>query len=139
MASVREQVLEAVKALVAAALPSADVERNRAKPRGVGAGGTVIVRDGEPGEPDIDLSPLTYNYSHRIVLEFAVYETGALTLDQMLVAVGAAVAADRTLGGLCQFLEAEAPSTDDLEQAGAAAGRWAEVAIIASYGTPNPI
>jgi hypothetical protein len=143
MTSKREQVLDAVRALVAAALPNADAKRNLAKAERIPPGGLVIVRDGEPGEPEVMLSPLTYIYTHRIPIEVAAYETASKpreeVLDEMLGAIGAAVAADRTLGGLCDFVEAEAPATDDVETAGARAGRWADAAIIAVYGTTDPL
>jgi hypothetical protein len=143
MTSKREQVLEAVKVLVEAALPSADVKRNLAKADRIPPGGLVIVRDGEPGEPEVMLSPLTYVYTHRIPIEIAAYETASTpreqVLDEMLGTIGAAVVADRTLGGLCDFIEAEAPATDDIETAGARAGRWADAAIIAVYGTTDPL
>lgn len=143
MASRREQVIEALVARLAAALPGAEVKRNLAKAERIPAGGLVIVRDGDPGEPEVTLSPLTYLYAHRIPLEIAVQETGAggreHTLDTMLRAVGNAIASDRTLGGLCDFLEAEAPASGDIETAGALPGRWAEAAIVAHYGTPDPL
>ncbi len=140
--SKREQVIEAIVALVVAALPAAKVERNAAKPERVPAGGLVIVRDGDPGEPDVLLSPLTYLYTHRIPLEVAARESGSQSreeaLDAMLAAIGAAVAADRTLGSLCEFIEAEAPATADIEASGAQAVRWADAAIVATYATTDP-
>jgi hypothetical protein len=143
MTSRREQVLDAIKTLIAAALPNADVKRNLAKPERIPPGGLVILRDGDPGEPEVILSPLIYVYSHRIPIEIAAYETSSETreqvLDGMLGAIGAAVVADRTLGGLCDFIEAAAPATEDVETAGAIAGRWADLAIIAVYGTPDPL
>ena len=143
MTSKREQVLDAVKALVASALPDADVKRNLAKPERIAPGGLVIVRDGDPGEPEVMLSPLTYIYTHRIPIEIAAYETSSQlreeVLDDLLGAIGSAVAGDRTLGGLCDFIEAEAPSTDDVETAGARTGCWADAAIVAVYGTTDPL
>jgi len=143
MASRREQVLDAVLALVSTALPSAEVKRNLAKPERIPPGGLVIVRDGDPGEPEIVLSPLTHLYTHRIPLEIAAFGSQTLTasqvLDQMLSAIGTAVEADRTLGGLCDFVEPEAPNADDLETTGALAGRWAEAALLATYATTNPL
>lgn len=143
MASKREQVIEAVKSLLASALPNAEVKRNLDKPERIPPGGLVIVRDGEPGEPDVLLSPLVYVYEHRVPIEVAAFASASLSreeaLDQMLSAVGTAVAADRTLGGLCEFLDAEAPTSDDLETTGAISGRWAEAAIIAAYSTTNPL
>jgi hypothetical protein len=143
MTSKREQVLDAIKTLIASALPNAEVKRNLAKPERIPPGGLVIIRDGDPGEPEVILSPLIYVYSHRIPIELAAYETSSQTreqvLDDMLGAVGAAVVANRTLGGLCDFVEAEAPATEDVETTGARASRWADVAIVAVYGTPDPL
>jgi hypothetical protein len=136
-------VLAGVLALLRSALPSAEVRRNLAKPERIPPGGLVIVRDGDPGEPDVLLSPLTYLYTHRVPLEVAVRDSGSQSreqaLDAMLAAIGAAVAADRTLGGLCDFVEVEAPATADIEASGTRPARWADAAIVASYGTPDPL
>ena len=143
MTSRREQVLDAIKTLVTSALPNGDVKRNLAKPERIPPGGLAIIRDGDPGEPEVILSPLIYIYTHRIPIEIAAYETSSQTreqvLDGMLGAIGAAVVADRTLGGLCDFIEAEAPATEDVETIGARAGRWADAAIVAVYGTTDPL
>jgi hypothetical protein len=142
MSSKREQVLQAVLALVAGALPGAEVKRNLAKPERIPAGGLVIIRDGDPGEPEIMLSPLTYIYTHRIPIEAAVYNAASpneQALDAIFGPIGSAVAGNRTLGGLCDFIEAEAPATADVETAGAVAGRWADAAIVAVYSTPDPL
>jgi hypothetical protein len=143
MTSKREQVLDGIKALIASALPNAEVKRNLAKPDRIAPGGLAIIRDGDPGEAEIILSPLIYIYTHRIPVELAAYETSSESreqvLDGMLGAIGLAVMTDRTLGGLCDFMEAEAPATDDIETAGARPGRWADAAIIAVYGTTDPL
>jgi hypothetical protein len=143
MASRREQVITAVLAIVASALPNTEVKRNLVKPERIPPGGLVIIRDGDPGEPEVELSPLAYIYSHRIPLEVAVYDapvgTREQALDGLLTAIGTAISADRTLGGLCDFVETEAPSTDDLETTGALAGRWADTAIVATYATADPL
>lgn len=144
MASLREQILEALKDMLSAALPvGTGVERNQDKPERLTAGNLVILRDGEPGEPEIDLSPLTYNFAHRIPLEIAAYADDPAeryeALDALLRPIGAAVAADRTLGGLCDFLEVEAPDTGDAETDGAEPFRWADVVIVAHYATTDPL
>lgn len=143
MTSRREQVLDGIKVLIATALPNADVKRNLAKPERIPPGGLVIVRDGDPGEPEVMLSPLLYVYTHRVPIEIAAYESSSATreqvLDEILGAIGTAVAGDRTLGGLCDFIEAEAPATDDIDTAGARLGRWADAAIVAVYGTTDPL
>lgn len=143
MASKREQVLDAIKALVLTALPYADVERNRDKPQAIAAGGTVIIRDGDPGEADVTLSPLTYLWDHRIPLEVGAYESGGKSpgevLDDMLRPLGAAIEADRTLGGLCDWIDVSAPVTDSIEAFGVEPGRWADLDIVATYATTNPL
>lgn len=57
----------------------------------------------------------------------------------MLRAIGAAIAADRTLGGLCDWIEAEAPATDDAEALGAMPVRFALLTIVAAYATADPL
>ena len=82
------------------------------------------------------------DYSLALLLEkYARGEeaTPEQVLDEMLGVIGAAVSGDRTLGGLCDFVEAQAPATDDVETAGARAGRWADASIVAVYGTPDPL
>lgn len=144
MASKREQVLEAVRALVQAALPQADVSRNKARPTRIGPGGAVIVRDGDPGEPTgVYLSPLTYTYAHQVPLDVAAYgttsQTSAQALDALLMAIGAAVEADRTLGGLCEWVEPMAPAPEDAEVQGGESFRWAEVVVVCTYDVKNPL
>lgn len=142
MSSKREQVLEGVKAMWAAALPFADVQRNREKPERASPGGDVDIEDGDPGEPEVDLSPLSYNFAHRIpclVTPPPDAADPAAALDDMLVAMGAAVDADPFLGGLCQFLSTEAPNTDEIEAYGVPASRSALVMVVAEYSTLNPL
>lgn len=143
MTSKREAVLGAVRALIAGALPAADVKRNLAKAERIPPGGLVVLRDGEPGEPGVTLSPLTYHFEHRIPVEIAVNETAGTpreqALDTVLQAVGAAIAANRTLGGLCDWIEAEAPATDDTEALGSTPVRFALLTIVAAYATADPL
>jgi hypothetical protein len=143
MASKRETVLAAITSLVAAALPGAEVKRNLSKAERIPPGGLVVIRDGDPGEPEVSLSPLTYLYSHRIPLEIAAYESATLireqVLDAMLGAIGAAVMANRTLGGLCDWIETQPPVTEDIEASGALPGRFADLAILAVYAVNDPL
>jgi hypothetical protein len=143
MTSKRESVIAAIKAKIDAAVPAATVKRNAPKPERIPAGGLVILRDGDPGEPEVILSPLVYVYTHRIIVEIAAVEAPPLTreqvCDQLMAAIGVAVAADRTLGGLCDWVEPEAATSADIEAQGTQAGRFAEFVIIAVYGTGNPL
>lgn len=143
MPSKREQVIEAVAALVKAALPKAAHYRNEVKQRTIPANGYVNVDDGDPGEPEVTLNPTTWIYEHELPVEVAANATRTVTaetrLDTMLQAIGTAVAADRTLGGLCDYLQVGAASTEPLTAEGAPVSRLAVVAIVAVYGTTDPL
>ncbi len=143
MASKREQVIEAVAALVKGALPKATHYRNEVKQRAIPANGYVNVDDGDPGDPEVTLNPTTWIYEHELPVEVAANATRTVAaetrLDAMLQAIGAAVAADRTLGGLCDYLQVGAASTEPLTAEGAPVSRLAVVAITAVYGTTDPL
>ncbi|MCJ2034248.1 hypothetical protein [Methylobacterium sp. J-068] len=143
MPSTRERVIQAVAALVKGALPKAGHHRNEEKQRTIPAGGYVNVDDGDPGEPEVTLNPTTWIYEHQIPLEIAANASRTISaeirLDTMMQAVGAAVAADRTLGGLCDYLMVQAAQTEGLTTEGAAVSRYALVNIVAVYGTTDPL
>lgn len=137
------QVLLAVKALVAAALPGVTIvgfDKDADKPTKIGPGGCAIGHPGEPGEPEVDLSPLTYNYSHRIMLELVGPNgTGGADLDAMLQTLATAVAADPYLGGLCHYFGVEAPDFNDRSTESLASTNWATVPLVAEYSTNNAL
>jgi hypothetical protein len=143
MPSKREQVIQAVVDLVRAALPKATHYRNEVKQRTIPANGYVNVDDGDPGDPEVTLNPTTWIYEHELPVEVAANATRTVTaenrLDAMLQAIGAAVAANRTLGGLCDYLQVGAASTEPLTAEGAPVSRLAVVAITAVYGTTDPL
>jgi hypothetical protein len=47
--------------------------------------------------------------------------------------------ADRTLGGLCDWVEAEAPVPDDVPMDGAVTYRAATIVVRLHYATPDPL
>ena len=107
MPSCREAVLQALLAVLTA-VPGATVERETAIPERVPQGGLIILRDGDPGPPEIILSPLTYLYGHAAKLEVFVQAgqpvARAIALDGLLRAIGIALSPDRTLGGTCDWI-----------------------------------
>ena len=102
MPSKREQVLDALLATLQA-VAGPEVRRGGDLPTRVPTGGLLTLRDGEPGEPEVTMSPLIYEYRHRAEIEvilqppLSVEPTDAL--DSVLLALGEALEADRTLGG----------------------------------------
>ena len=61
--TVRETILSALHARLSA-LPATAL-RGEVLPERIPPAGLLILRDGEPGEPEVTLSPLTYHYQHR--------------------------------------------------------------------------
>ena len=139
MPSKRETVLTALQARLQTL--AAPVLRGEVLPERIPATGLIILRDGKPGEPEVALSPLTYFYEHRAVLE-VVIQAGSgrdALFDELIRAIGAVLAADRTLGGLCDWVEAEAPEPVDLPIEGAAALKAALIIILLNYASPDPL
>jgi hypothetical protein len=53
--------------------------------------------------------------------------------------VSAALSADRTFGGLCDWIEAEAPRPVDLPVEGAASLKAAVIPIVLHYSAADPL
>ena len=117
------------------------VLRDEVLPERIPAAGLIILRDGQPGEPEVTLSPLRYHYQHRAELEVVVQAgTGrASAFDNLIADIGTAMEADRTLGGLCDWVEPEAPASVDLPIEGAAALKAAVINVVLHYTTTGPL
>jgi len=57
----------------------------------------------------------------------------------MLAPLAASITADPFLGGLADWMEAEAPVTDDSDVVGAPTLNWATVGVLVTYTTSNPL
>ena len=115
--------------------------RDEVLPERIPSAGLIILRDGQPGEPDVTLSPLRYHYQHRAELEVVVQAgTGRTSgFDTLIAAIGTALETDRTLGGLCDWVEPEAPASVDLPIEGAAALKAAVITVVLYYTTTGPL
>jgi hypothetical protein len=115
--------------------------REEVLPERIPAAGLIILRDGQPGEPEVTLSPLRYHYQHRAELEVVVQAGSgrANAFDDLTAAIGAVLETDRTLGGLCDWVEPEAPASVDLPIEGAAALKAALITVVLHYTTTGPL
>lgn len=138
----RETILQALFALLSE-IAGTTVLRNGNLPERVPAGGIVILRDGDPGDPEVLLSPPEYIYEHRadadVVVDAATPAARDVLFDSVMQAIGSAIAADRSLGGLCDYAETAAPVPVDLIVEGASGFKAATLPIILHYGTPDPL
>ena len=138
MPSPRETVLTALHARLSA-LPATTL-RGDVLPDWVPAAGLLILRDGEPGEPEVTLSPLSYHYQHRAEIEAVVQGAARDAMfDTLTASIGTALAAERTLGGLCYWVEAEAPRPVDLPVEGAASLKAGVIPVVLHYATTDPL
>jgi hypothetical protein len=142
--STREDAIVALHAALVAALavrsPPPLILRNETVPQRIPAGGLVIVRDGEPLSETAMFSPLAWAIEHSAEVEIVV--AGATpadrdaALDDLLSAVGAAIAADRTLGDAVEWAGPGAPHFEDIVVEGAAASRAAIASVTLAFTAP---
>jgi hypothetical protein len=139
MSTTRETILAALHARLQPL--AATVLRDEVLPERIPPAGLIILRDGQPGEPEVTLSPLRYHYQHRADLEVIVQtpENRSTAFDTLIAAIGTALAADRTLGELCDWVEAEAPASVDLPVEGAVSLKAAVVTVVLHYSTADPL
>lgn len=138
----RETILQALFTLLQT-VSNAKVLRNESLPEKIPAGGLLILRDGDPGEPEVLLSPLSYYWQHRAQLEIVVQKGGAsdrdTALDDLLQAVATAIASDRMLSGLCDRVTAFPSDPSTLAIEGGASVKGAVVPIELIYTTSDSL
>jgi hypothetical protein len=136
--SARETILTALADLLST-IPHVPVLRGEVLPERIPTAGLMILRDGSPGEPGVTLSPLTYHFQHRAELEVIVQSASNRdsVFDALSAQVGAVIAADRTLRGLCDWIEPEAAEPVDLPVEGAASLKAGIIPIILHYATTD--
>jgi hypothetical protein len=142
-ASKAEQVLGALKALLET-LPDAVVERNSALSEKIPDSGLIILRDGDPGEPEQALGGFgSAYYQHAVEIEVYVEEGDAAArdaaFDALLQQIGAALDADPTLGGLAFGMSYGRPEPSIEAVAGAPAIKSATLTVTVDYETSAPL
>jgi hypothetical protein len=139
-----EQVLAALFTALGAHLPNGvKLLRNAVLPERIPPAGVAILRDGDPGELEFLFSPALFLYEHRaevdLIVEAANPAARDAAFDALKHAVGVAIAANRSLGGLCDFVQGEAPAPVELPIEGGEGFKAASVGIVLSYGTSDPL
>lgn len=142
MSSTREQALGGLFSCLQG-VTGPVVKRNEPLPTKVPDEGLVILRDGDPGEPEVVLSPTRYVYQHRAEVEVLVQQADQAgrdaALDDLLVAVGTALAGDATLGGKVDIAHPGSPELLQETLEGAPTIKAAVIPIYLEYSTINPL
>lgn len=144
MPSTSETILQALFVTLSVQMPpTARLLRNATIPERIPAGGLAILRDGDPGEPEVLLSPAQYIYDHRaevdLIVDAASPAARDATFDALKQAVGTALAGNRTLGGRCDYVLAEAAAPVALAVEGGEGMKAATIGVILIYGTDDPL
>jgi hypothetical protein len=144
MPSTSETILQALFVTISVQMPpTAKLLRNATIPERIPAGGLAILRDGDPGEPEVLLSPTQYIYDHRaevdLIVDAASPAARDATFDALKLAVGTALAGNRTLGGRCDYVLAEAAAPVALAVEGGEGMKAATIGVILIYGTDDPL
>jgi len=138
-----ELILEAIKTLLIT-VPNAKIERNTAVPEKIPTGGLIVLRDGDPGEPETALGGFggAY-YSHGIEIELYIEDGNATArdtaFDGLVQAIGTALEADPILGGLAFGMTYGRPETNTETVAGAPAIKSGVMAVTVEYETTSPL
>jgi hypothetical protein len=142
-ASKAEQVLEAVKTLLET-IPGVAVERNSVLPEKISNGGLLILRDGDPGEPEQALGGFgNAYYQHSVEIEVYVEDGDAAArdaaFDDLLQQIGAALESDPTLGDIAFGMTYGRPEPAIEAVAGAPAIKSATLSVTVDYETSAPL
>lgn len=143
MPSQAEQILEKLKTLIQAA-STAKIERNSGVPEKIPATGLVIIRDGNPGDPEYVLGGFANAYySHNIEIEIYVQEPTPAQrdtkFDELAQTIGAVLEANPKLDDLVAGLTYARPDTTTQPIDGGPAIKTGVIMLLAEYETATPL
>lgn len=141
--SQRENAIGALFAVLGQLSLGATVKRNAALPERVSDQAMAILRDGEMGEPDVSLSPLTYHWQHQVAIELFVADPDASArdarMDGLLMELATLIEADRTLGGVVEYAEIGPPKFDELAPDGTSGIKACLLPVVLHYSSTGPL
>lgn len=141
--SQRENAIAALFAVLGQLSLGATVKRNAALPERVSDQAMAILRDGEMGEPEVSLSPLTYHWQHQVAIELFVTDSDASArdarMDGLLVELATLIEADRTFGGVIEYAEISPPKFDELGPDGTSGIKACLLPVVLHYSSAGPL
>ena len=141
--SQRESAIGALFAVLGQLSLGTTVKRNAALPERVSDHAMVILRDGEMGEPEVSLSPLTYHWQHQVAIELFVANADAAArdarMDGLLTELAGLIQVDRTLGGVIEYAEIDVPKFDELAPDGSSGIKACLLPVVLHYSSSGPL
>ena len=139
----RENAIGALFAVLGHLSLGATVKRNAALPERIADHAMAILRDGEMGESEVSLSPLTYHWQHQVAIELFVAEPDAnardTRMDCLLMELAALIEADRSLGGVIEYAEIGPPKFNELAPEGTSGIKACLVPVVLHYSSSGSL
>lgn len=141
--SQRENAIGALFAVLGRLSLGTTVKRNAALPERIADHAMAILRDGEMGEPEVSLSPLTYHWQHQVAIELFVADPDTSTrdsrMDGLLTELAFLIEADRTLAGVVEYAEIGQPKFDELAPEGTSGIKACLLPVVLHYSSAGPL
>ena len=141
--SQRENAIGALVAVLGQLSLGTTVKRNAALPERIADHAMAILRDGEMGEPEVSLSPLTYHWQHQVAIELFVADPDASTrdarMDGLLMELSTLIEADRTLAGVVEYADIGPPKFDELAPEGTSGIKACLLSVVLHYSSAGPL
>ena len=141
--SQRENAIGALFAVLGQLSLVTMVKRNAALPERIADHAMAILRDGEMGEPEVSLSPLTYHWQHQVAIELFVADPDAAArdsrMDGLLTELASLIEADRTLAGVVEYAEIGQPKFDELAPEGTSGIKACLLPVVLHYSSAGPL
>jgi hypothetical protein len=141
--SQRENAIGALFAVLGRLSLGTTVKRNAALPERIADHAMAILRDGEMGEPEVSLSPLTYHWQHQVAIELFVADPDTSTrdsrMDGLLTELAFLIETDRTLAGVVEYAEIGQPKFDELAPEGTSGIKACLLPVVLHYSSAGPL
>ena len=141
--SQRENAIGALFSILGQLSLGTMVKRNAALPERIADHAMAILRDGEMGEPEVSLSPLTYHWQHPVAIELFVADPDAAArdarMDGLLTELASLIEADRTLAGVVEYAEIGQPKFDELAPEGTSGIKACLLPVVLHYSSAGPL
>ena len=141
--SQRENAIGALFAVLGQLSLGTMVKRNAALPERIADHAMAILRDGEMGEPEVSLSPLTYHWQHQVAIELFVADPDTAArdsrMDGLLTELALLIEADRTLAAVVEYAEIGQPKFDELAPEGTSGIKACLLPVVLHYSSAGPL
>ena len=141
--SQRENAIGALFSILGQLSLGTMLKRNAALPERIADHAMAILRDGEMGEPEVSLSPLTYHWQHQVAIELFVADPDAAArdsrMDGLLTVLATLIEAERTLAGVVEYAEIGQPKFDELAPEGTSGIKACLLPVVLHYSSAGPL